>query len=102
MTEREIQSEANRSGDGSSHLFVTMDATSGIAAICVMLFHFTHKSIHVFPSGPIAVISFSYGRRLAHSMSVNEFSLRRIIRFYPMYILWTGLGLLSMLVFCCN
>jgi peptidoglycan/LPS O-acetylase OafA/YrhL len=87
--------------------FVTMDATRGIAAICVMLFHYLGGAgIPLFSSGYVAVdfffclsgfiIAFSYGDKLAsNKMAPSEFLVIRAIRLYPMYLVGTIMG-----VFC--
>jgi peptidoglycan/LPS O-acetylase OafA/YrhL len=84
--------------------FLTMDATRGIAAICVMLFHyFNGAGIPLFSSGYVAVdfffclsgfiIAFSYGDRLAsNKMLPSEFIVTRAIRLYPMYLVGTIIG----------
>lgn len=92
-------------------VFVTMEAMRGIAAVCVMLNHYTssHQDYpyRLFPN-PIApdffwclsgfVIAVSYGAKMEAGMSVREFMRRRLIRVYPMYLLGTLFGLISVLI----
>jgi peptidoglycan/LPS O-acetylase OafA/YrhL len=85
--------------------FLTMDATRGIAAICVMLFHYLGGAgIPLFSSGFVAVdfffclsgfiIAFSYGDKLAsNKMMPSEFLVIRAIRLYPMYFVGTIIGM---------
>ena len=93
----------------TKHKLLTIDATRGIAALCVMLFHFTnrhaelHQMIQPFPNAYIAVdyflclsgfvIAYSYEDKLIKGMQVSDFVWRRIVRLYPMYIVGTLLGL---------
>lgn len=85
--------------------FLTLDATRGIAAICVMLYHFTASglaSTALFPNAVVAVdyffclsgfiLSFTYERRLRDGMTAGTFMTRRLVRLYPMYLLGLGLG----------
>jgi peptidoglycan/LPS O-acetylase OafA/YrhL len=64
--------------------FLTMDATRGIAVICVMLFHyFSAAGLALFSSGYVAVdfffclsgfiIAYSYGDKLRNRMTPSEF-----------------------------
>jgi peptidoglycan/LPS O-acetylase OafA/YrhL len=85
------------------HKFVTLDAMRGVAAICVMLFHFRHalpgiSGHRVFESGNLAVdlffalsgfvIAFAYDGRLSGGMTFRYFALIRAIRMLPM--IWMG------------
>ena len=86
--------------------FLTLDATRGIAAICVMLYHFTASglaSTALFPNAVVAVdyffclsgfiLSFTYEQRLRDGMTAGTFMTRRLVRLYPMYLLGLLLGL---------
>lgn len=86
--------------------FLTLDATRGIAAICVMLYHFTVSglaSTTLFPNAVVAVdyffclsgfiLSFTYEQRLRDGMTASTFMTRRLVRLYPMYLLGLLLGL---------
>jgi peptidoglycan/LPS O-acetylase OafA/YrhL len=84
--------------------FLTMDATRGIAAICVMLFHyFSAAGVALFSSGYVAVdfffclsgfiIAYSYDDKLrCNRMTPSEFFVVRTIRLYPMYLIGTVIG----------
>ena len=92
-----------------------MDATRGIAAICVMLFHFTQRAaangeaLLLFPSGPLAVdfflclsgfvIAYAYQDKLDGGMPLATFFLLRLVRLYPMYIIGTFMGLLASIAY---
>ncbi len=86
--------------------FLTLDATRGIAAICVMLYHFTASGLApraLFPNAVVAVdyffclsgfiLSFTYEQRLRDGMTAGAFMTRRLVRLYPMYFLGLLLGL---------
>ena len=92
--------------DHRKQRFITLDGTRGIAALCVMLFHFTHNGMAtdvLFPNAVAAVDYFlclsgfvlasSYDGRLGNGMKAGEFMKRRFIRLYPMYLLGFLLGL---------
>lgn len=92
--------------NSAARRFLTLDGTRGIAAICVMLFHFTASglaSTTLFPNAVVAVdyffclsgfiLSFTYEQRLRDGMTVGAFMTRRLVRLYPMYLLGLGLGL---------
>jgi peptidoglycan/LPS O-acetylase OafA/YrhL len=91
-----------------------MDATRGIAAICVMFFHFSQRAgtapFQPFPSGTIAVdyffclsgfvIAYSYGEKLDAGLPLASFLKLRLIRLYPMYILGTLIGIIASIGYC--
>jgi peptidoglycan/LPS O-acetylase OafA/YrhL len=90
--------------------FLTMDATRGLAAICVMLFHyFSAAGIALFSSGYVAVdfffclsgfiIAYSYGDKLRHGMTPADFFIVRTIRLYPMYLIGTAIGVCVYFIF---
>jgi len=85
--------------------FLTLDATRGVAAICVMLYHFTASGLSsaaLFPHAVVAVdsffclsgfiLSFTYEQRLRDGMTAGTFMTRRLVRLYPMYLLCLVLG----------
>lgn len=85
--------------------FLTLDATRGVAAICVMLYHFTASGLSstaLFPNAFVAVdyffclsgfiLSFTYEQRLRDGMTTGAFMTRRLVRLYPMYLLCLLLG----------
>lgn len=90
--------------------FSTMDATRGIAAICVMLFHyFGATGVPFFVSGYVAVdfffclsgfiIAYSYGEKLRSGMTPAHFFVVRAIRLYPIYLTGTVIGVCCYLAF---
>ncbi len=92
-----------------SHRFLFLDALRGIAALFVVAFHFpTVMTSSVAANGPLAVdfffclsgfvIAFSYERRLTETLSLKDFAVARLIRLYPIYILGSLLGLLSLIL----
>ena len=95
----------------TSHRFSTLDGMRGIAAIAVMLHHFTsHTSRSIFSNSGLAVdlffclsgfvVAFSYLDRLQKSMSVKEFIIKRVIRLYPKFFIGMSLGALAILWKC--
>lgn len=88
--------------------FVTLDAMRGIAALAVMVHHFTiHSSSSLLPGAGVAVdlffclsgfvIAHSYLERLQGSMSIGEFLARRLVRLYPMFLCGLALGSVALL-----
>ena len=76
-----------------------------MAAICVMLFHFSANGLAtstLFPNAFAAVdyffclsgfvLSFTYDQRLRDGMTAGNFMTRRLVRLYPMYFLGLLLG----------
>lgn len=92
------------------HRFEFLDGLRGIAALVVVVFHFTEQYGHTayFSSAPLAVdlffclsgfvIAWSYCQRLLEGMSYLEYLKRRLIRLYPMFLMGLSLGLISYLV----
>jgi peptidoglycan/LPS O-acetylase OafA/YrhL len=81
----------------------TLDGMRGIAAISVMIFHFTqYHTPRPFNSAGLAVdlffmlsgfvIAHSYGRRLLEGMSAGEYVGRRLIRLHPTFVVGILLG----------
>ncbi|KAF0098861.1 MAG: acyltransferase 3 [Rhodospirillaceae bacterium] len=94
-----------------SRRFLTLDATRGAAAICVMLYHFTTSGLSsatLFPNAAVAVdyffclsgfiLSFTYEQRLRDGMTTGAFMTRRLVRLYPLYLLCILLGVAAELV----
>lgn len=89
----------------SQSRFLTLDAMRGLAALMVVLLHFS-KSI--VPSGGVAVdfffalsgfvIARVYDSRLLTGLSVKEFIGIRVVRLYPLYILGLLLGCMRFLM----
>ena len=89
------------------HKFETLDAMRGVAAICVMLYHFngtlpTLWAAPMFESGNLAVdlffvlsgfvIAFAYDDRLRDGLTLGRFLTARSIRLLPMIALGAVLG----------
>src|SRR5450631_2878452 len=84
--------------------FPALDGIRGVAAICVMLMHFTlAQETTLFASAMAAVdlffclsgfvIAHSYGAKLDAGMGFGAFFTLRIVRLYPLYALGSLLGL---------
>jgi peptidoglycan/LPS O-acetylase OafA/YrhL len=80
--------------------FVTLDALRGVAAIGVMLFH---NCVGIVKHGYLAVdlffalsgfiIAFSYEAKLRSGLEKSAFALARAVRFWPMIVVGSTLGL---------
>lgn len=92
-----------------SHRFLFLDALRGIAALFVVAFHFPNVMTSSFAAnGPLAVdfffclsgfvIAFSYESRLSETLSFKDFAVARIVRLYPIYLLGSLLGLISLVL----
>jgi len=89
-----------------SHRFLFLDALRGIAALFVVAFHFPNGMTSSFAAnGTLAVdfffclsgfvIAFSYESRLTETLSFKDFTVARLIRLYPIYLLGSLIGLLA-------
>ena len=82
-----------------------LDMLRGVAAIMIVLYHLSYVSERVVaPSGYLAVdiffalsgfvIAHSYDTRLAQSLTASRFVAMRVLRFWPLYMIGLGLGLM--------
>lgn len=89
-----------------SHKFHTLDGMRGVACVAVMLLHLAHEAgSSFFAFGFLAVdlffvlsgfvIAHSYDHRLASTMSIGTFMLRRFIRLWPMIFVGCAIGLVA-------
>jgi peptidoglycan/LPS O-acetylase OafA/YrhL len=87
----------------AGHRFVTLDGMRGVAAICVMFFHYLlFTSYHVFEHATYAVdlffvisgivLTHSYGSKISNGMTFSEFIKIRIIRLYPFIMIGSIVG----------
>ncbi len=84
--------------------FYMLDAMRGIAAILVVLFHLGQVTDQWAVGGYLAVdfffalsgfvISSAYSADLLRGLSPGKFTVKRIIRLYPLYAVGLGFGLL--------
>lgn len=91
--------------DSRPETYYALNALRGVAAIGVLVFHMRHViGVNVISRGHLAVdlffllsgfvIAHAYDRKLIGGMSFAGFMRVRLIRFYPLYLLGLGVGLL--------
>ena len=92
--------------------FRGLDTLRGIAAVTVALYHFLvyGPQVYIIKSGHLAVdfffclsgfvIGYAYEERLRTNLSVAQFALLRLIRFYPYYLLGLIFGIGAFAVYC--
>ena len=91
---------------GARHQYVMLDGLRGIAAGCVVLFHFglldrlTRAPSHAYLAVDLFfvisgfVVAHAYESRLAAGLSVPGFARLRLLRLYPLHALGMALGAL--------
>ncbi|WP_162536803.1 acyltransferase [Granulicella sp. WH15] len=88
----------------TSHVFLTLDALRGVAAIAVMTFHYSGEFGHqFFPHGYLAVdfffmlsgfvLTFAYQTKLDRGWTTRSFLVTRLVRLYPLYFIGLVLGI---------
>ncbi|ESX17378.1 acyltransferase [Mesorhizobium sp. LSJC264A00] len=92
------------------HVYLNLDAIRGVAAISVMLYHFSPflAAGKVLPSSYLAVdlffllsgfvIAHAYDRKIENGMGFGTFVAIRLIRLYPLYLAGTLLGFFYLVV----
>ncbi|MES0128851.1 acyltransferase [Mesorhizobium sp. M0029] len=92
------------------HVYLNLDAIRGVAAISVMLYHFSPflTAGKVLPSSYLAVdlffllsgfvIAHAYDRKIENGMGFGTFLAIRLIRLYPLYLAGTLLGFFYLIV----
>ncbi|MER9410999.1 acyltransferase [Mesorhizobium sp. M0589] len=92
------------------HVYLNLDAIRGVAAISVMLYHFSPflAAGKVLPSSYLAVdlffllsgfvIAHAYDRKIENGMGFGTFVAIRLIRLYPLYLAGTLLGFFYLIV----
>nr|WIE91858.1 acyltransferase [Mesorhizobium sp. WSM4875] len=92
------------------HVYLNLDAIRGVAAISVMLYHFSPflADGKVLPSSYLAVdlffllsgfvIAHAYDRKIENGMGFGTFLAIRLIRLYPLYLVGTLLGSFYLLI----
>ncbi|MDG4894303.1 acyltransferase [Mesorhizobium sp. WSM4976] len=92
------------------HVYLNLDAIRGVAAVSVMLYHFSPflADGKVLPSSYLAVdlffllsgfvIAHAYDRKIESGMGFGSFVAIRLIRLYPLYLAGTLLGFSYLLV----
>lgn len=99
--------DAKTGSAAPAHRYVVLDGLRGVAALGVMLHHFTQHTSHpIFAGAGLAVdlffclsgfvIAYSYWDKLRQRMSPREFVLRRIVRLYPMFVIGVLIGAFSL------
>ena len=91
------------------HVFLTLDALRGVAAIAVLAFHMHHYfGRQIFPQGYLAVdfffmlsgfvLTYAYQNRLDNGSSTISFFKLRVARLYPLYLVGLATGFLYNLI----
>jgi peptidoglycan/LPS O-acetylase OafA/YrhL len=86
--------------------FYALDGLRGLAAISVMLFHYTEQNgLNWFKAAPMSVdlffilsgfvIMHGYGGEIARGMTFRHFIWQRLLRLWPLYLIGLFIGLLA-------
>ena len=95
----------------SRQRYVFLDGLRGVAALAIVIHHFTQHSIghrSVFSSAAIGVelffclsgfvLAYSYHERLIQGMALTLYAKKRLIRLYPMYFVGLVLGIIALVL----
>jgi len=97
---------------GDKRIFHNLDMLRGIAALAVVGRHLDGAWLRLLPGSHLAVdlffvlsgfvLAHAYEDRLSRSMGFAAFMKLRLIRLYPLYILGSGISVLTLLALRCE